>query len=220
MISGAKNFGVVILFIALQAFLFNCTSHSRVLLEKKDSISWTIQPVQKQEFEAADSLHIPFDSNELPSKVKINIDTIQITPYNVGCNFFDFNSTCYLGFGFQNNREIFIFNEETPSWSFYYLFHMKNGAIDSIIGKPKFYTNRIISFQDWMTDCSHEIAIWKYEQNQLEQMINFNWRINGLHSNEDWLMDVALVNDSTFITKTLVHSDTLYVKYTGKIVDN
>lgn len=183
---------------------------------------WDKKAVNEKEFIEADFAKIPFDTSKMPISLKLGNHHVKLIPFcktNNGDSMnYDSSGTTYLGYGYQNFRQLFALSEETPSWSFHYLYHTNNGVIDSIIGKPKFYKNRIISFLDWVTDCNHEISIWDYTGNRLKQIISFDWQREVDPNGTQWLLDVAYVNDSTFITQSHTrdnhYTDTLYYRFT------
>lgn len=213
--------GSVLFVFIITLLTANCNSTSKKPINNRDSISWINQRVHKAEFMAADSLKLAFDTSVLPNQLYLKQKQLNLIPF-VSSKMpdikYDSTEIAYLVYGFQNNRQILAISEETPSWSFHYLYHTNNGVIDSIIGKPKFYKNRIISFLDWVTDCNHEISIWNYSENRLKQIISFDWQREVDPNGTQWLLDVAYVNDSTFITKSHTrdnhYTDTLYYRFT------
>lgn len=214
-------FGDILFVFIILLVTVNCNTVTKKLINKKDSISWIIERVNKAAFIAADSLKLPFDTSALPKKLYLKQRPLNLIPFfssQMEDIKYDTTEILYLVYGFQNNRKILTICEAAPSFSYYYLFHLSDGRIDSIIGRPKFFKNRIISFHDWVTDCNHEIAIWNYSGNKLKQITSFDWQRQVDPNGTQWLLDVAYVNDSSFITQSNTrdnnYTDTLYYRFT------
>ena len=71
----------------------------------------------------------------------------------------------YTILGENKNRNWFSIIAQDPMQNYYYLYNNKNNKLDTLIGEPKIFNNKILSIEAEYTDYPEIIQIWSIQNN-------------------------------------------------------
>lgn len=98
----------------------------------------------------------------------------------------------YAILGENKNRNWFSIIAQDPMQNYYYLYNNKNNKLDTLIGEPKIFNNKILSIEAEYTDYPEIIQIWNIQNNgdikkNKEFSIKYcrNWSISKAYINDD-----------------------------------
>jgi len=71
----------------------------------------------------------------------------------------------YKVLGENKNRNWFSIIAQDPMQNYYYLYNNKNNKLDTLIGEPKIFNNKILSIEEQYTDYPEIIQVWHIQRN-------------------------------------------------------
>lgn len=98
--------------------------------------------------------------------------------------------------GKNKKRNWFSIVGSDPMQNYYYLYNKNNNKLDTLIGEPKIFDNKILSFEEQYTDYQEIIQVWDILKNgNIKKKLEFS-----VKSCKEWrIIDGYIKNDKIFI---------------------
>ena len=181
-----SNFMKKILFLIFSFLILSCTSNKEEAvfncenLKLSDSITFYKNKIDFENFDSICDLQKVNGKIVIPNTkiaFKDSLDS-EIFSYNV--------------LGKNKKRNWYSIIAQDPMQNYYYLYNKNNKKIDTLIGEPKIFDNKILSIEEQYTDYQEIIQVWDILKNGLiKKKLEFSlknckgWRIiDGYIKNE------------------------------------
>ncbi len=175
-----------LLFLFFGFLLISCTSNKEKAtfncdnLNLSDSISFYKNKIEFENFDSICDLKKVKDKIIIPNTNIVFKDSTNSEAFS------------YRVLGENKKRNWFSIVGSDPMQNYYYLFNKNNNKLDTLVGEPKIFDNKILSIEEQYTDYPEKIQIWDILKNGLiEKKLEFSvkkckdWRIiDGYIKNE------------------------------------
>ncbi len=172
---------MVLGFAVLLAAIVHVSFASSVGLRKTDSISCKPTVVDSAEFYKEKTPCLLFDERKPVLKKEKGVIKVN------GYSFVDDKSDrFYCKYNYEGRWRDWVlisctgYNEEE-----YYLINEKNGALDTLVGKPKIYGDIILCVEGSRTDWDGKLEIWKTGKKFASCLYKFKLKEYGVSSVDD-----------------------------------
>lgn len=183
------NFMKNSIFLIFVFFILSCTSNKNETtfncenLKLTDSINFY---KNKFEFETFDSIC---------DLKKINGEIIIPNTNIIFKDSLDSEIFHYSVLGKNKKRNWFSIIAQDPLQNFYYLYNNNNNKLDTLIGEPKIFGNKILCIEDAYTDYPEIIQVWEIQKNgNIKKGKEFSIKhcIHNLSINHGYIKDYKL----------------------------
>ena len=102
----------------------------------------------------------------------------------------------YSVLGINKKRNWFSIIAQDPLQNYYYLYNKNNNKLDTLIGEPKIFGNKILSVEEQYTDYQEIIQVWNILKNgNIKKKLEFS-----VKNCKEWrIIDGYIKNDKIFI---------------------
>lgn len=102
----------------------------------------------------------------------------------------------YSVLGINKKRNWFSIIAQDPLQNYYYLYNNTNNKLDTLIGEPKIFGNKILSIEEQYTDYQEIIQVWDILKNRnIKKKLEFS-----LKNCKEWrIIDGYIKNEKIFI---------------------